>query len=542
MERQTFFRSDYMGLSISSLIREQQQFITDQLQQVAHSLHPSVIEDEELIRRALFAVRNKSVIFDRYQPASAILYATVQDVRPTEIKIHFQENHIECSCPQTGWCRHKVSVLLSMYQYFGSVQEWTANWRSKKSVNLHLLASERTPENWLMMVNEVMSHLFPKEQKIETYLISSTIENGISKLKKHMPFEREWQPIFKLFIELAILNKLWQHLFSSKQPLKNDYFEYFYDRKFEELQQIIQEISSTSRLFATDPFFDMIQQLVRELLLERSQHIEKRFQIYLLFWDTIFVEKKRAEEELHILEHFLQDFNSNFKSSIDVPLTTVLNVFFIILKDYQALSKNLKAINIEHLNLYFELAKFSSSKNDPIAKNIILKALLPLLNEYINTYLSPQKRQMDVRRISTLYEQIPLTEQEELMLYSAFGIYGIQPYSNYLLKMQRFEEWAALHHLYPSSISYLEICGLKEVLEQAPEVTLPLFHFYAMEEVNQKSRINYKQAVRIWKMMKSASKKCGKTNYWADYIQSIREQFKRLRALQEELEKGNLLA
>ena len=529
-----------MGLSISALIREQQLFITDHLQQVEHSLHPSVTEDEELIRRSLFAVRNKSVYFDRYQPTSSILYATVQDVRPTEIKIHFQENHIECTCPQTGWCRHKVSVLLSMYQYFGSVQEWAANWRAKKNVNLHLLAAERTPENWLKMVNEVMSHLFPKEQKVETYLISSIIENGVGKLKKHMPFEREWQPIFKLFIELAILNKLWQHLFDSEQPLKNDYFEYFYDRKFEELQQIIQEISSTSRLFATDPFFDTIQILVRELLLERKEHIEKRFRIYLLFWDLIFVEKKRAEEELIILEHALNDSNSNL--SEDVPLPTVLNVFHILLKDYQALSMNLKTIVPEQLKLCFELAKFSASKNDTIAKNIILKAILPLLNEYINTYLSPQKRQMDVRRISSLYEQIPLTEQEELMLYSSFGIYGIQPYSNYLLKMHRYEEWAALHHLYPSSISYLEICGLKDVLEEAPEVTLPLFHYYALEEVNQKSRINYKQAVRIWKMMKSASKKCGKTNYWADYILSIREQFKRLRALQEELEKGNLLA
>lgn len=36
--------------------------------------------------------------------------------------------------------------------------------------------------------------------------------------------------------------------------------------------------------------------------------------------------------------------------------------------------------------------------------------------------------------------------------------------------------------------------------------------------------------------------KSGKVNYWTDYIQTVREQFKRLRALQEELEKGNLLA
>ena len=98
----------------------------------------------------------------------------------------------------------------------------------------------------------------------------------------------------------------------------------------------------------------------------------------------------------------------------------------------------------------------------------------------------------------------------------------------------------ALQQLYPSSIEYLEFYGLKEVVEEAPAVVLPLYHFYAMEEIKQKSRLHYKQAVRIWKKMKTAAKKAGKMNFWEEYIASIRNQYKRLRALQEELEKGNL--
>ena len=172
---------------------------------------------------------------------------------------------------------------------------------------------------------------------------------------------------------------------------------------------------------------------------------------------------------------------------------------------------------------------------------MILKAILPYLNKFLNSHLQPAYRQNYVKKVNKLYENITLSEQEEQTLYSAFGVYGIQPFSMYLLKNKRYEEWAALHQLHPSSISYLETCGLREVIEEAPQATLPLYHFYALEEVNQKSRLNYKQAVRIWKMMKSAAKKSGKQGFWSDYIQSVSEQFKRLRALQEELEKGNLL-
>ncbi len=531
-----------MGLSVSSLAHEHENFIIEQLEQIERALHPSVTEDEELVRRALFAVRNKSVVFGRYIPTMGVMHTAVQDVRPTEVTVHFHSNVIQCSCPQEGWCRHKVSVVLSLYQYLDSVQDWSAKWRAKKGINLHLLASDRTPENWLAMVNEVMTHLLPEGRQIEQFLISNIAENALSKLNKHLPYEREWQPLYNLFMEVAVLNKLWQHIFQTDTAaVKNDYFEYFFDRRLETIQNYVHEISGKSRLFATDSFFDVLQTLVRELLLERQNHISRRLNLYLLFWDTIFIEKRQIKEEENILQNLIDNPSSNPNLSEDVPLSTVLTLFHILLKNYDALKENLCTIHAEQLDIYFGLAKFSFSHNDDIAGEIILKATVPHLNEFINKFLLPQQRQMSVRRINLLFDNIKLTEQEELTLYSAFGIYGVQPYSNYLLKSKRYEDWVALHQLFPSSISYLETCGLKDVLDEAPEVTLPLYHYYALEEVKQKSRMNYKQAVRIWKMMKSAAKKSGKTNYWADYIQAVREQYKRLRALQEELEKGNLL-
>ncbi|MDN4492137.1 hypothetical protein [Ureibacillus aquaedulcis] len=531
-----------MGISISTLAWEQATFIRTQLQQIEQSLHPSVTEDEELVRRALFAVRNKSVNIERYLPATTTLYAFVQDVRLTHVSINFRNQEIICDCPQEDWCRHKVSVILSLYQYIGSVQDWAAKWRAKKSINLHMLASNRSPENWLAMVDEVMTHLLPEGRQIEKHLISSISENAHSKLRKHLPFEREWQPIFKLFMEIAVLGKIWQHLNQFDTKFNgNDYFEYFFDRRFEYIQNTIDELSGKSRLFATDPFFDALQVLVREFLLERQHYTGRRLNIYLLFWDTVFIEKRRAQEELDHLMLYLENEELKSKLSEEVPLSTVFNVFHILLKEYDSLKQHLESISLDQMSVYFGLAKFASSRQDEIATELILKAMLPLLNDFINGHLMPSQRQMYVRRIHLLYDNVALSEQEELMLYSAFGAYGVQPYSHYLLKEKRYEEWVALHQLYPSSISYLETCGLREVIEEAPEVTLPLYHFYAIEEVNQKSRMNYKQAVRIWKMMKSASKKCGKTNFWADYIHTVREQYKRLRALQEELEKGNLL-
>lgn len=121
-----------MGISISALAWEQAAFIRKQLENIEQALHPSVTEDEELIRRALFAIRNKSVNLERYVPATTTLYASVQDVRLTHVTVNFRNGEINCDCPQEPWCRHKVSVILALFQYIDSVQDWAAKWRTKK--------------------------------------------------------------------------------------------------------------------------------------------------------------------------------------------------------------------------------------------------------------------------------------------------------------------------------------------------------------------------------------------------------------------------
>lgn len=528
-----------MSVSVANLALEHKEYIEKTLKMIEIELHPSVMEDEEMVRRALFAVRNKSVLFERYMSVYAMLYTTVQDVRNAEVTVDFRFETITCSCPQKDWCRHKVSVILSLYQYIGSVQDWVSKWRAKNTVSLQHLANDRTPTNWLKMVDEVLGTTLQNYGEIPSHFYSTILENTLEKLKRHLPFEREWQPIFHLFMELAVLNKFWQHVTDSKVAMHADYLQSLIDRRIDKMQDYVYEMAGKSRLFATDPFFDAMQEMVREILLERKGYFDRKMNLYLMFWNHVFVETRRVEKELQYFQNLREVpiLANKELSSVNI----VFNVFYIKLKQYEALQENVRAITTEEVGGYLGLARFAFSNGDERAAEIILRAILPYLENFIQKQLQPMYRYSFINKIHSLYEKIDLTEAEEMALYSSFGKEGIQPYSKYLLKQKRYTEWAALHQMYPTSIAYLENCGLKEVLDEAPEETLPLFHFYAMAEIRQKSRINYKQAVRIWKKMKSAAKKCGKTNFWSEYIFTIRDQHRRLRALQEELEKGNLL-
>ena len=520
-----------MGLSIPVIARDNADFINRQLENYTQELHPSSAEDEELVRRAVFSVRNKSVLFERYNTAAQKLFSVVQDVRAAEVTMDFKYRHISCTCPQM-LCRHQLGTLLGLYQYYGSVQDWASGWRAKKSVQLNHLAAERTPASWRRMVDEVMDHALPANRRIESYLVSSILDNAHGKLRRYMPLEREWQPIFKLYMELAVLNKLWAHFIKTDSPISSDYFQYAIDRRYEYVEDLIHELGNKSRLFATDPFYDAMQDAVRELLLQEHGLPHLRLSFYLLCWEHIFNDKKRATQELDAL--------ARTDSPSDIPLGIVRFVFHLLMKDYDAMERHLAQLHPEHILLYEAIVHFALNMLDEKAASLILKAMLPHLQHYIHQVLPPHRRQLFTSDLNHLYAGIELTETEELSLYQAFGRYGIQPYSNYLLQKGRYEEWAAFHQLHPSSIPYLESIGLKQVVAEKPAAVLPLYHHYAMEEIRQKSRMNYKQAVRIWKQMKSASKKAGKTAYFENYIETVRTQYKRLRALQEELDKAQL--
>lgn len=519
-----------MALSVPEIAREQRDFIEKKLVSYEQRLHPSSAEDEELVRRATFTVRNRAVLFERFIPFSSVLYAAVQDVRSAEVTVDFRRDVIVCSCPAKTVCRHEVGVMLALYQYFGSVQDWKAHWQAKKGVQLHTLANERSPESWQQLAEEITQHALASATHFDDYMISPLIETIRTKLMRHMPFEREWQPLFHIFMELAALNKLWTHFDSKGLSHNSYYFNYYVDRTLAKIEQHLFELSSGIRLFETDAFFDALQTMVRELMLLPVDFVLERFDLYLKFWDRLFTKASYSEAELQTI--YTKDGS---------PTVRAMQLLHVMrLHDMEAVQKMIAAISLQDVELMLALAKFAqSSRKIELAAQITTQTL-PFIGEFI-TQLEPMSRQRFILYIHKLFEHVPLTEQQELELYAAYGYYGLQPYSEYLLRKERYAEWVALHQLHPSSIPYLDSCGLKTVVANAPSLALPLYHYYAMQEIAQKSRMNYKQAVRIWRSMKSAAKKSGNLAFWENYIEAVRQQYKRLRALQEEINKSNLL-
>lgn len=530
-----------VALSISHIAREQADFIEAQLDDVGRQLHPSSAKDSECIRRAIFSVRNQSIIFQQFNNASATLYTQVQDVQVAQVTVFFYEHKINCSCKSTGWCRHKVAVLLSLYQHLHSVQQWAGEWRSQQAVQLHTLADARSPESWQRLIVEVANHVLHDKRRLDGYNMVYARNEIMSQLKKHMPFEREWQPLYQVFMEIGVMQKIWQFLqqqITEVNAFESNAFMYLTNEWLDDITVSAEKLQRAPQLFATEPFYQAIRQNIRDFILFENTHFPQRLHAYATIWLMLFTTKALREDELAILQKAAK--NPSPQLADDVDFYALEALLYMLIENETLLKANCDAITKNRVATLFLLAKFAH-EHATWAKPFLLRATLPHLQYYIHHELAAYARKEFIQEAHYLFNTVALSHEEEELLFGAFGKFGLQPYSLYLVEQQRFGDWAALQLLHRVSPQEAERHGLKTLLQQAPAETLPLYHSFAIAELQGKSRPHYKRAVRLWKSMKSAAKKADKLPFFHSYMEGIRKQFKRLRALQEEIEKGNLL-
>ncbi|TQR21191.1 hypothetical protein [Psychrobacillus vulpis] len=520
--------------SYQKLAAHYKQYIDQSMQTIEKKFHPAILEDEELIRRAAFFVRNGAVSITNYYPQEHRIDFIVRDVSNIEVSYNILTDTFHCPCPTHKPCRHIVATVFYLYQQYESLSTWISNWRSTADqTQMKLLRDERSPRSWDILIENFFRKFVSNYPPTSFYLLEFAIHDLQTQIRKSRPFEREWQPIFDVYVNFSILMKCWPYLEPfAESNMRNRVF-HFLDEYVAELDDQLAQLASKPRLFAADTFYDEMMKRVRHFYFEMETLLNYRKQIYLSFWDALVTDKATRENEVAYLKTLE-------KTEDDVPLNMVLPYFYLTLSMTDELLKAADQLEREQLLEWIEVCEKALHSTNKEMVSQLARKLLPHISYYLNEVAQTPSRVMLIRRLEMLFDTIQLKSEELEELYQSFGLYGIQSYSHLLIKEKRYRDWMALHQSAYSSLEYAEACGLPIVKEEAPEVLLPLYHHYAMRFILEKNRYSYKQAVRIWKKMKQIAKKTNDTDHWNDYVETVREKYRRMRALQQEIEKGNL--
>ncbi|MHA6259018.1 SWIM zinc finger family protein [Sporosarcina sp. CAU 1771] len=509
--------------------------IEELMNKIKHSLRPDEPSEALLVQRAVTLVRNGAVSSYTYEASRNTAIASIRGVDTVDVNLFFATMNTSCSCGYNEWCSHRIAVIFHLYLQHHSLTDWLHEWRRIETEQMVLKIADRSPGSW----NDVLVKLMQPIRAIELEENPAVFIHKFSLIEQKaiplFPFEWEWKPLFDVYYRLQALDAAWPYVYahlgddSSSFSYGKWYVKNWITDQLGKLLDSVVAISSKPRLFQTDAFHKELQVMVRTFTLSHTGLFPQRFQIYKSFWQNLFTENPLRKAELEILQ------------SSDEQESHVLIAFFQLLQDEDAnLTETVQHVDAENFSNWLALADFAESDDRIDSLEIIMRSLLPFIGDYLAQHVPLSKRPSFVRKIDGLLEATDFPEADRESMFSFYGQAGLDVYADFLVERERFKEWAALMHRYNVSYELAEAGGLKVALLNDPAAVLPLLHTYAAVFINEKNRQSYRRAVKVFKKMKAGAKKSGKADFWNRYIDAVRTKNRRLRALMEEMEKGNL--
>lgn len=508
--------------TVQSLAKHFDDTIYNYMAAIDKSLHPSRTLDEEMVRKAVFLVRHDGVQILSFNEERLLLEAIVKDAHSVKVILNFDKITAVCACPQDGLCRHKTAVIFSLYQKIGSLSEWVANWRLRLNEQAELALEKRSPQQWTQLVRNAWREPVPDYTTRNYFYFEQMYEGRLKNALSFVPLEREWKVFYRTYAHLLSLIEVWDTFITGTTEVHHSFFKTWFDDELHEIRDLLDQLRVQHRTFEADAFLEHLRELVRSFVQVKDGSFSQRFMVYRLFWTSLFTTAKLRREEI---------------AAFEKPEPRI-EAFFAIMSQEEV---EVKKIPPNEVTDWVQLAVLAESEQHQAGLTAILMAIKPHVKTFLFDGLFTQYRQHYVRILSRLFSQIHLSEEDWEDLFKQFGHYGLPAYSTYLIEKKLYKQWAELHQLHNSPLYFAEECGLKAVQDAAPDFVLPLYHRYAMDYLDERNRPSYKQAVRIWKKMKAACKKSGQMEFWKAYMAEVRTQNKRLRALQEEIEKGHLV-
>lgn len=406
------------------------------------------------------------------------------------------------------------------------------------------LAANDGPERWIEKINgTVAERLDAHIHFTNPYKMEQESKQIYEDLLKLRPIEREWQPLYQLYVSYGLLNYLTD--IAKEQTISQELLERAYASFLfylvEEAGEAAEEIGIHALPFQFDPYIHFLREDAVSLLSsDRLLFFNQRIDLYRQLWTSLFKREAWRKEERRRLQSLLIE-----KKNATALSAGYLHQLYLAndLEGFRTAAKRMPAIGIE---LYVAWMSDSIRLKQPDKARLLVKTIDQHLESYLHQLAN--EGTMQVRRFVHYFLTHIDTEwlaDQEPSLYQSL-LEKMLPYSYtdlslYLLQSHRYEEWAELALWMDSDLAELEREGLKEAAKAAPAEVLPIYHHGIVRLINERNRPGYKKAVRYLKKLRTLYKKLKQLDRWELYLHQLLEEHKRLRAFQEECRKGQLI-
>ncbi|MCP8967709.1 hypothetical protein [Ectobacillus ponti] len=458
-----------------------------------------------------------------------------------------------CECFQPGSCEHLAAVLLYAGSSFGIVGEIMKRFKNKgkpalpavKTAKQLLQASVFTEDDydsWIGYFTKEYDKFHTEQRKHkyrEMYFLMSIFEDFYTLLLRKAPRTEGLREIFELNAAFFCFARLIEAAKAWEEQRTYSYFkaETVAERFLDEIEIFHRKLMSLTLPLPYDGLLQRTGQTLHGLLFVTSEKaLEERFFTYRLLWEQLLARPEWLQEEKERV------------AKEELPLLKVLAEAHlqVIAGNDEAAIALLEQEPEDLIGLYYDWVFGFEARGQWDRVSRWLTFLYQLLQRCLRSEDASQYFKRDaVRHFLTAYKRYAGQQQETAgyeMLLQDLLPYSFWEYDDYLLAKKQYRTWTELH-LFMGFGTELE--GLKDSLKlvekEDREAVLPLYHRAVTKAIQMKNRPAYKLAVRYLKKLRTHYKKLKRTQEWDLYIQRLSANFSRLRAFQEELQKGKLL-
>ncbi|MBM6619169.1 SWIM zinc finger family protein [Bacillus suaedaesalsae] len=542
----------------SELTKEQLDYCAEE---IMRELSPDIDYDRVKMKKGLNLYRQGHVFNAKME--GRYIEAQVQDEKLYDVSLDLDVFVLSsCSCSVEGICRHKLATFFYSYAMVGRVGDFFQDWKSSKKLDITKARPKdlTKEEEEKSVIGEKVSawytyfkrsyHAFKEKHKQDRFsfnqlfLFESIYRVFFQDLRKSAPQTPFIKDLFIIHAAIYTMQKLVEESEQSKLSIssKDSYVYPYMSELLNNVYERLVEIKSLAIPLSAESLLKDTREHLSQLLFSGNEYQYERLMAYFFVWNVL-LRKEWIQEEKAFLTEKKEEFIKR-KQSFAVECQFALAHLAYLEKDDDAALKLLTTIQGNILRFYYFWIANLQPAQEWQRQRIWLDVTLEILEEHHKRLIDYHSKRNMTRQFLPYYEenakQLDDPSSYEMVLKSLLP-YSFQEFDHYLLENQNYDTWADLQMLVGYQIDEQPRELLKQIEAIDITVLIPLYHRAVNEAIKGRNRPSYKLAVRYLKKLRTYYKKLKQVERWDEFIDRLATEHKRLRAFQEELERGKLL-
>jgi hypothetical protein len=479
-----------------------------------------------------------------------IVYASLKGGGSYEVKLNLEQfSRSQCTCQNQGICIHIASIFFRLYVPYGRPELLMQQLKQVIYVRQKTLSTSLKPADTPTKTSppsKLSADMMPSEwhrffeTKFYGFSIShqNSLESFYQSVYDTLPgFAASWPKDIKWVYELHLILFVFRKIEQFFVETKNSYLSEFHENNCKQtvhtcMQSYITHFTQCkpTMFLSHQTHWQATLEMIGDICLVGKVSPVDWISIYRLIWWYTPVSSHWHEKETARLDKLIQHTTSASRKK-DYLLMARAH-FDLLLGSPEDATSRLQAMqHLQAVEFYFYLELFSQLKrwSDLL---FWLRWLLPLVSK-TNHEDFRKYCQYWLQVTEYLPSDLEWVEVMEHLLPRSYYYY-----TSYLLKTKRYQQWVDLqlsNRISPLSLYAVE---LQAIEEYDCRLLLPLYHQATERAILEKNRNAYKIALRLLKKMEEYYAALQQQHQWKFYIEQLADKFSRLRAFQEELQRG----